>query len=110
MKVKDIIQKLNLKVLSGEEGIERDISGVYCCDLLSWVMSHASKGNVWVTVQIHPNVVAVASILEISCIIIPEGIEVEAVTLEKSNQENIPVLQSELNSYELCWKLREQGL
>lgn len=110
MKVKDIAEKLNLKILSGFNGIEKEVKGVYSCDLLSWVMSHAVKDNVWITVQIHPNIVAVASLLELSCIIIPEDIEVENITLEKSNQEGIPIIQSSLNSYELCSRLKEMGV
>lgn len=73
-------------------------------------MSHATKGCAWITVQIHPNIVAVASLLELSCIIIPEDIEVENVTIEKSDQEGIPILKSNMNSYELCAKLKNLGV
>ncbi|SKA83711.1 DRTGG domain-containing protein [Caloramator quimbayensis] len=110
MKVSDLVEKLNLKVVSGFGGIEKEVKGVYTCDLLSWVMSHAVKGNAWITVQVHPNIIAVASLLELSCIIIPEDIEIEDVTLEKSNQEAIPVIKSSMNSYELCLKLSQIGV
>jgi len=110
MKVRDLINSLNLKILAGEKGLEKDVKGVYCCDLLSWVMSHAKSQNAWITVQIHTNIVAIASLLELSCIIIPENIEVEENTLEKANDENIPILQSDLNSYKLCVKLNQLGI
>lgn len=110
MKVKEVVERLNLKVASGNDGLDREVTGVYCCDLLSWVMSHASKGNIWITVQIHPNIVAVASLLELSCIIVPENIEIEGVTIEKSNQEAIPILQADVSSYELCLKLNDMGV
>lgn len=110
MKVKDIIEKLQLKVLAGSEGLENEAAGVYISDLLSWVMSNGNKGNVWITVQAHPNIIAVASLLEFSCIIVPEDVEIEEITVEKANGENIPILQSNESGYELCSKLKELGL
>lgn len=110
MKVKDIIEKLELKILCGEKDIEKTVAGAYTCDLLSWVMSHGNKGNAWVTVQVHPNVVAIAVLLEFSCIIIPENIEVEPVSLQKAEEEGIPVLQSKDDAYTICGKLKGMGL
>jgi len=102
MKVKELAEKLNLKVAAGEQGLDKEITGVYICDLLSWVMSHAQKGNVWITVQTNINVVAVAVLTEVSCIIIPENIEIDAKTIEKANTEGIAVLASSFNSYEIA--------
>ncbi|MHC1720598.1 MAG: DRTGG domain-containing protein [Clostridiaceae bacterium] len=102
MKVKELADKLDLKILAGESGVEKEIQGGYTGDLLSWVMSHASKGNLWITVQIHPNIIAVAVLLEMSCIIIPESIAVEQTTLEKANAEGIPILQSSAHTFNLC--------
>lgn len=110
MKVKDLIDALNLTSKTGDTGLDNDASMIYCCDLLSWVMSHGSKGNIWITVQVHPNIVAVASLLEFSCIIVPENIEVDPVTIAKAKEQNIPILQSELNAVELCYKLKELGV
>lgn len=105
MKVKDLVEKLELKVLAGEIGLDKEAQGGYCGDLLSWVMSHASKGNAWITVQIHPNIIAVAVLLEISCIIIPENIGVEQLTIDKANAEGIPLLQSSHTAFDLCAKI-----
>lgn len=110
MKVKDIVEALNLKVLAGEDGLEKEVKGVYTCDLLSWVMSHGKQNNAWITVQIHPNIIAVATLLEFSCVIIPENIEVEEATLNKANDENIPVLISNQNAYEICVELNKLGV
>ncbi|KRQ88095.1 DRTGG domain protein [Caloramator mitchellensis] len=110
MKVKDIAEKLNFKVLAGNNGLGREVTGVYICDLLSWVMSHGKNGNAWITVQVHPNVVAVATLLEFSCIIIPENIEVEEITLQKAENENIPVMQTSLNSFEIGIELNKLGI
>lgn len=106
MKVRELVEDLGLKVLSSEIGLDNEVEGGYTGDLLSWVMSHASKGNAWVTVQIHPNIVAVAVLLEFSCIIIPENIGVEQSTIDKANSENIPILQSPDPAFELCSKIK----
>jgi len=110
MKVKDIVEKMELKVLCCENSLEKEIEGVYCCDLLSWVMSHAKKSSAWITVLVHPNIIAVAQLLELACIIIPEDIPVEEITLSKAVQENIPVLQTSKTSYEVCKALAGLGL
>ena len=70
-------------------------------------MSHAAKGNAWVTVHTHLNVVAVAVLIELSCIIIPEDIPVEEATLAKAGQEGIAVLSSSMNAYEICWRAHQ---
>ena len=70
MKVKELVEKLNLKVLSGENGLDRDIDGCYVSDLLSDVMGNAEMCNVWVTLQTHKNVMAIASLKEISLVIL----------------------------------------
>ena len=53
----------------------------YTCDLLSWVMAHGKKGMAWITVQTHMNVIAVASLMEMSAVILPEGITMEGPSL-----------------------------
>lgn len=110
MKVKEIVKQLGLQVLAGEEGLDKEAEGAYICDLLSFVMSHGKKGNVWITVQIHPNVIAVAALLELSCIILPENLELEELTAEKANAEKIAVLKSSEDAYVLAGKLKELGV
>ena len=105
MTVKEIMERLELKIAAGEGGLEKEIQGVYICDLLSWVMSHAQKGNVWITVQTNINIVAVAVLTEVGCIIIPEEMEIDPQTIEKANKENIPIFTSALSAYELACKL-----
>lgn len=102
MTVGEVCERAGLKVLAGKAGLSKEVTGVYICDLLSWVMAHGKKGDAWITVQTHSNVVAVAALLELSCIIIPEETEVEEDTLKKAEDEGIPVLQSAMNSYGLA--------
>lgn len=110
MSVKNVSEKIGLKLLAGKSGIEKDLTGVYICDLLSWVMSHGKKYDAWITVQTHSNIIAVASLLELSSIIIPEGIEVPEDTLKKAEEEGIPVFQSDLSAYELSKELYKIGI
>jgi len=99
-----------LKLLAGSSGIDKELTGAYICDLLSWVMSHGNKGDAWITVQTHSNIIAVAVLLELGCIIVPEGIEVEEETLRKAEDEGIPVFQSSLSAYELAKELYKMGI
>lgn len=85
--IRTIQEKINAKVLAGEQGLDKEISGVYICDLLSWVMSHAKKGNAWITVMSHANVIAVASLLDLGCIIIPEDIEMDKDALKRQRKK-----------------------
>ncbi len=102
MKVSELAEKLNMDILTEGNGSSKDIKGMYICDLLSWAMSHAQKGDAWVTVHTHVNIIAVAVMADISCIIIPEGIEVEDATLKKAAQEGIEVLSTKKTAFEIA--------
>lgn len=102
--------KLGAKILTGEPKNNVEIKGIYCGDLLSWVMSHAPKLSAWVTVHTHLNIVAVASISELSCIIIPEGIKVDEATINRAIDENIIIIGSELTAYQICSIAHDCGI
>ncbi|GAE88228.1 DRTGG domain-containing protein [Acetivibrio straminisolvens] len=102
MKVREFAGQLNMEILTGENGLEKEIKGMYICDLLSWVMSHATKGDVWITVHTHVNIVAVAVMVDIPCIIIPEGIEVEEATIKKASEEDIAILRTSKTAYQIA--------
>ena len=108
MNLKDIAEKLNLKVVSGE--IDREVSGGYSSDLLSDVIANAQKDNIWITLQIHINIVAVANLQELAGIILINGREPEEATLMKAKQENIPILLTDLSTFEIVGKLYEMGI
>ena len=102
MNVTELAEKLGGKIVSGENGRDRPVRGVYCCDLLSRVMARAAGGDAWITVHTHINTVAAASFAELACIIIPEGIETEDATVKRAAGENIPVITTELSAYKVC--------
>ena len=105
MKITDIITGLNLKVISGHNGLTNEITGGYVSDLLSDVMGNAKEGQVWITLQTHQNIIAVGSLKDLSAIIIVKGLVPEADTIEKSNIENIPVLSTELDTFNMTGRL-----
>lgn len=105
MTVREIMDKLNLNLAGGEKGLDKEVEGIYICDLLSWVMAHGSSKDVWITIQTHPNIIAVATLLELSCIIVPENAEIEEDTIKKANDEEIPLLVSNENGYRICTQL-----
>ena len=107
MKVRELVEKLNLKVLSGADGLDREIEGCYVSDLLSDVMGNAEMGNVWVTLQVHKNVMAIASLKELACVILVKGQTATEETLEQSNEEGIPFLSTTMETFETAGKIYE---
>lgn len=105
MKVTDIVQKLDLQVFSGHEGLGHEISGGYTSDLLSNVMGNADAGNVWITIQTHRNVIAIAALKELAAVIMPSDEKPGDDTVSQSNEEGIPILGTGMPAFELTGKL-----
>ena len=105
MTVKDLVEALNLKVLPGEQGLNKEIEGCYVSDLLSDVMGNAEMNNVWVTLQTHKNVMAIASLKELACVILVKGQSASEDTLEQSNDEGIPFLSTNMQTFETAGKI-----
>lgn len=105
MKVIDLIEKLELNVFTGSVGMEKEITGGYVSDLLSDVMGHAAEGNVWITLQNHLNVVAIASLKDLACVILVKGFEPSEEVLAKALVENVPILGSKEKTFELAGKI-----
>lgn len=102
MKLRELADLLQMKVLTDGKGLDRDVEGVYIGDLLSWVMSHANKGDLWITVHTHLNIVAVAVLVDLACIVIPEDLQVEEATILKANEEGVVILSSGKTSYQIA--------
>lgn len=110
MKVKDLVAQTGFVCLNPDAVLEKEISSGYVGDLLSWVMANAKDGCAWVTIQTHVNIVAVATLLEMTCIIIPEGAEIEQATLARAKLEHLPILETKLSAYEVCRVLAQAGV
>jgi predicted transcriptional regulator len=107
MKVSELIEKIGLNVYTGSIGLDREISGGYVSDLLSDVMGYGKEGNIWITLQNHMNVVAVASLKDMACIILVKGIVPATEIVERAVDEGIPMLGTNENTFELSGKIYE---
>jgi predicted transcriptional regulator len=107
MTVADLVKALDLKVLSGENGLNRQVTGGYVSDLLSDVMGNADMGQIWITLQTHKNVMAIASLKDLSAVLLVSGNRPDEDTARQSELEDIPVLGSDLGAFELSGKLYE---
>lgn len=110
MKLADLAMSLNLKLEAGEVGLDKEVTGGYVGDLLSQVMARAQQGNLWVTVQAHPNVVAVAVVAGLCGIVVAEGVAVDPATLAKANEEAIPLLSTARSSYDVVAAMVHSGV
>ncbi len=110
MKVKELIQKLNLELTSSSTALEAEVQHAYASDILSDVMSNAKDGSVWVTLQTHRNTVSVAELKSFAGIILVGGRRPDDETLKKANEENIPILSTKLSTFEIVGKLYELGI
>lgn len=104
MKINDIIAsgKFSAVAVSDEE---REIDGVYIGDLLSWVMGRAQADNAWITIMSNINIVAVASLVDVACIILAEGVELDASVIETANAKGVNILSTPLPAYEAAMEL-----
>ena len=110
MKLKDIIENLEMRVETAEESIDREVTGGYMSDLLSDVMANSKEGDVWITLQVHPNIIAVATLKDLAGIIVVQGRKPEKETIEKAQSENIPILVSDLQAFEIAGRLYQMGI
>lgn len=101
MKLSELSEKLCLKKVT-ENIADTEVSGCYIGDLLSLVMSKAMPNDLWITVQTNINILAVATITEVACILVPEGIIVDEATVAKANLQGINIFSSDKTSYELA--------
>ncbi len=105
MNVEQILKALDLTVISGKEGLKNEVSGGYTSDLLSDVMGHAKEGQVWITLQTHKNVMAIASLKDMAAVILVKDFKPEDDMAEQSNEEGIPVLGTSKQAFEISGEL-----
>lgn len=105
MKLKDIVEKLNLTVVAGIEGLDKEVTGGYTSDLLSDVMGNAESGMIWITLQTHKNVMAIASLKDMAAVLLVKGLQPESAMAEQANEEGITILSTDLSAFEMSGKL-----
>ena len=109
MHVRQVIKQLGLNLTSGNQ-IDVEITGGYASDLLSCVIAGAKAGNIWVTLQAHPNIIAVASLADLSAVIITEGISPDPETIQKAQETGIPLLTTAQDTFSTIVALAGLGI
>ncbi|MEN3183426.1 MAG: DRTGG domain-containing protein [Atribacterota bacterium] len=107
--IRDLVQPLEATVLVPGD-MEREIQGGYCGDLLSDCIANAVEGSVWVTVQSHPNVIAVAVLVGIPCVVVVNNYDIDEQTLARARSEGITVLRTPLSAFEAVARLSALGI
>ena len=110
MKLKEIVEKLDLKVRTAEKKLDNEVNSGYVSDLLSDVLANAEENGLWITLQIHPNIVAIASMKGLAGIVLINSREPEEETIKKAEEIGIPVMVSKSTAFELAGKLYSLGL
>jgi len=110
MTVAEIMRLLPLTVLTAQENLEREITGGFASDLLSNVMGQARPGQVWVTMQGHQNIVAVASLIGLAAVIIAGGAQVDEAVVTKANNADVILLTTPLPTFDVVGQLYSQGI
>jgi len=110
MKLKEIVEKLGLKVRTKSGRLDGDVQRGYVSDLLSDVLANAAQGDLWITLQTHQNIAAVAGMKGLSGIILINSREPEEGTIRKADEESIPVMVSALSAFELAGRLYSLGI
>ena len=109
MTVTELQEALSLTPISLPEG-DREAEGVYVGDLLSWVMGRAQSGNVWLTIMSNLNIVAVATLSDVSCILLCEGVTLEESVKNTAEAKGVNIFSTDMTAYEAAKKLAELGL
>ena len=110
MKLHEIVDSLSLEVKTPSLDLSEEVTGGYVSDLLSDVIGNSNKGNVWITLQTHQNIIAVAALRDLSGIILVNERNPDADTLKKANEEGIPLMVSSLPAFELVGRLYSLGI
>ena len=110
MNIKNLIEQTGWKLATEKADLSTEIEGVYCGDLLSWVMGNGEPGQAWITVQVHMNIVAVAKLREFSCILIADDANLTPEIIERAEGEEIAIIETGIPVFESARKLIELGV
>lgn len=110
MTLREIADALGLVCIAGCSSLDREVEAGYSSDLLSDVMGRAKDGAIWVTSQVHQNVVAVAALLNLSAVVVVGGLTMNADAVEKAEARGIPVLTTQMTAFETVGKMYALGV
>lgn len=110
MNVKYLMDNLDIELVAGQQGLDKEVKEGFVGDLLSVVMGTCEPDSAWITIQSHVNIIAVATLANISCIIVSQGYELDEDAIAKANEEDIPVFTTKVSSFEMARQLIKLGL
>lgn len=110
MTVNELMTLIQAKNVTEGADLNAEIACGYSCDLLSWVLAHGKQGMAWCSVQTHVNVIAVAVLMEMACVILVEGVQPEEASLKKAELEGMPILATDKTAYEVCVLMGQAGV
>ena len=106
MTVNELLTRAELTAAALPDG-DREVTGVYIGDLLSWVMGRATSGDAWITIMSNRNIAAVATLADTACVILAEGVQPDEGVAELAEQKGINLLLSAVSAYETALRLRD---
>ncbi|MBQ8751644.1 MAG: hypothetical protein IJZ13_00900 [Clostridia bacterium] len=106
MTVAQLVQATGFQAVALPEG-DREVTGVYIGDLLSWVMGRAGSGDAWITIMSNQNIVAVATLADTACILLAEGVQPDEGVAQLALDKGINLLCSPYSAYETALRLRD---
>ena len=107
MNVRELAEKLNLTLFCGEQGLDSEITDGYTSDLLSDVMGNAKEGDIWITLQTHKNVVAIASLKDIAAVVLVKNNSPAEDVLKQAEEEGIPILGTDKSTFDISGQIYE---
>ena len=110
MTIREIAESLKLEILASPEAADKDVTGGYASDLLSDVIANSKAGFLWVTMQTHRNIIAVATLRDLAAIILVNGRTPDPETVEKAQEEKTVLLGTRLPAFELVGRLYQMGV
>ena len=110
MTVQELVTAVPLTVVSGQEALTKNVTGGYASDLLSNVMGQAQQGNVWVTMQGHQNIIAVASLSGLAAVVVAGGSQPDQEAVKKAGSEGVVLLTSPLGAFEVVGRMHRLGI
>ncbi len=110
MKLQEIVDRLSLEVLTPSADLGSDVRGAYVSDMLSDVMGNSKEGFLWITIQVHLNIIAVASLKNLSGIILVNSRVPAEDTVKKAIDENVAIMSTPLPAFDIVGQLYSLGL
>lgn len=92
--IREIVETCNFEIVNGDGDMDREIKGIFCCDLLSIAMSKAQADYAWVTVMANINTLAVATLTDVACVVLAHDMNLDVASLNRARMENIIVLRT----------------